>query len=319
MSENNIGRKALYNLLRINWLEDSTMEVESWQVQDYRKLSTSQLFAELQACGISCNHEQFTHYLEQAEHPEQLADTLTPEESPAPLQDRIYLNVFELWRRLAQHKPSLVIFADELDHQVFLYDAGESEREDLCNVLEYFLEILEGSPDPEEFFQELCAECGHDIEAFLYDYLADELDRENYLYVSGFLDRIYDCIPYKAPFDFLRVRLQSVSDVDLAQELLEQVLGEIDDNPDFDLALEVLRYLVQVDEKEQFMNLARALCEQVETADDLSVLLEVSQEGVGLAKKAEISALAEDVAQAPDQWAIYKERFEEILGASPTL
>jgi len=36
-------RRALYNLLRLNWLRDPSVKVERWQVEDLRSVSTPDL------------------------------------------------------------------------------------------------------------------------------------------------------------------------------------------------------------------------------------------------------------------------------------
>ena len=43
-----IDRKALYNLLRLNWLRDPSLDVEPWQVEDYRHLELETLYERLQ-------------------------------------------------------------------------------------------------------------------------------------------------------------------------------------------------------------------------------------------------------------------------------
>ena len=47
-----LERRTLYNLLRINWLVDSKLNVQPWQVEDYRALSLETLFHKLQKLGF---------------------------------------------------------------------------------------------------------------------------------------------------------------------------------------------------------------------------------------------------------------------------
>lgn len=278
MSDREMSRKALYNLLRMNWLEDPTIEVDAWQVEDYRASALEDLFAGLKAEGIDLDTSTFSVYAESFADPEDLADSFVEESFTIERQDRIFLSMFELWRRFAQHKPTLSVFADELDHQIYLYDRNSEDSEDLKNVLEYLQEVIEDSPSQEEVFASIACHCANDIEAFLYDFLADQLDQENYIYVSSFVDRIYDAIPYSIPFDFLKVRLLSISDIEAANESLMEVIETLNEEPDFDISLEVLQYLSDQGATQAFLNFSLILCKDVDTTEDLIALTRAARE-----------------------------------------
>lgn len=275
MSDRDMSRKALYNLLRMNWLEDSSLQVEKWQVADYRSFSLDELFDALKQYNVDLNEKSFRFYIESFNDPEDLADSFIEDSFLVEKQDRIFLAIFELWRRFAQDKPTLSIFADELDHQIYIYDSSNLCSEDLRNVLEYLLEVIEDSPSQEDVFTTITGHCANDIEAFLYDFLADQLDQENYLYVSAFIDRIYDAIPYPIPFDFLKIRLMSVSDIESANESLMEVIEVLNEEPDFDLSLEILQYLADQAARQAFLNLSLLLCRSVDTDEDLLAIAQI--------------------------------------------
>ena len=56
-----------------------------------------------------------------------MAEALVEDEN-AKREDRVYLLIFELWRRLASHKPSLSIFCDELDYIISRFEEDEDDN-----------------------------------------------------------------------------------------------------------------------------------------------------------------------------------------------
>jgi hypothetical protein len=118
-----IGQKALYNSLRMAWLQDDQLPVKPWQVEDYRALQLEELFARLGQFELFFDRPTFKEYANQFDSPEELSAALIDSERVSPEEcDQIYLLVFELWRRFAQEKPSISILCDGLDYQIFDYD-----------------------------------------------------------------------------------------------------------------------------------------------------------------------------------------------------
>src|SRR5438128_2674617 len=114
-----IERRALYNSLRLNWLQDPAISVEPWQVEDYRSFSIEKIFEQLKQKNIHLNKASFVALAENADTPEDLTDDLLADSDlDAAAQDYIYLHIFELWRTLIPEKTCLSIFCDELDHQI---------------------------------------------------------------------------------------------------------------------------------------------------------------------------------------------------------
>jgi len=177
-----IEQRALYNLLRMNWLNDPSLEVEPWQVEDYRQLSLSDLFTQLKESDIQLDKISFITYADECDSPEQLTEYFIGDRHlEIPHEDQIYLLVFELWRRLMSEKPSLSIFCDELDHQIYLYDHGQlTSPLHLQTALANLLTILEENVDegiqPTEAFRLISTCCANDIEAFLYDFISEQID-----------------------------------------------------------------------------------------------------------------------------------------------
>jgi hypothetical protein len=102
-----LSRRASYNLLRYSWLDDPSLEVQPWQVEDYRMLQDDDLFARLENLGISLNHELFLNASFSYDTPEDFADSLTLGKSISDkTRDQIFLLLFELWRRFTPEKLS---------------------------------------------------------------------------------------------------------------------------------------------------------------------------------------------------------------------
>ena len=124
-----LPRKVLYNLLRSNWLMDPELDVSYWQVEDYRTLSLDSLFRRLAKQHIQLDLSSFIAYAENYNTPEELTEDITENfDDSIEEQDKVYLQIFELWRRLVPEKLCLSIFCDELDYLMNLYDNGEMEN-----------------------------------------------------------------------------------------------------------------------------------------------------------------------------------------------
>ena len=180
-----IERKALYNLLRMNWMSDSNVKAEPWQVQDYRVLSLSSIFQQLSKFGLQSDRNIFLKIADPFDAPEELSDMLLKDVDISPEgQDKIYLLVFELWRRLFPEKISLSILCDELDYQIFLYDqcdptSFESIQDIIANLQKLMDDSIDVGEKPALVFSSICAGCANDLESFLYDYIAEQIDLGN--------------------------------------------------------------------------------------------------------------------------------------------
>src|SRR5262249_5498720 len=122
--------KALFNLLRINWLENRQGDVKPWQVEDLRDVDIQELFKRLKKLGLILDETTFYLYAENCNSPEEMNDHVWIEEEDIEGRDQTYLLIFELWRRLLPDQLCLSIFCDELDQLIELYDKGELENEE---------------------------------------------------------------------------------------------------------------------------------------------------------------------------------------------
>lgn len=274
-----IERRALYNSLRMNWLHDSALKVEPWQVEDYRSLRLDTLFDKLKQKEIFLDRISLLALAENVDTPEELTDDLLADyELDAASQDQVYLVIFELWRRLIPEKPALSIFCDELDHQIHLYDKGESQNpEAIQDALANLQVILDENTDvgvsPLEVFESVGAGCANDVESFLYDFIAEQIDHNNYSYAAELLDGFRNYVRDTRWFEFLNTRLVAVSDPEQANLLIRKLVREAAKEPDLEFNLEILAFMVQAGEHDIFVNLVKQTLGLLELEEDFHDLL----------------------------------------------
>ncbi len=277
-----INRRALYNSLRMNWVLDPTLEVEPWQVEDYRSLPMDEIFERLEDRDIHLDRSSFVAFADNFDTPEDLADDFMSHASEdTGLQDQVYLLVFELWRRLLPEKPCLSIFCDELDHQIHLYDGAhaanvEGIQDALANLQVILDENCDEGADPVEAFKCFEEDCANDIENFLYDFIAEQVDNKNFSYAIDLLDGFSDYVQDVKWFDFLRARVLSVTDAEESEQIVRRLIGENAADPDLEFNLEMLSFLVRGGDKAAFNNLVKQSAGLIKHEEDFQDLVSVS-------------------------------------------
>lgn len=278
----NIERRALYTSLRLSWLRDPTLEVQDWQVEDYREMPFSILFERLRENHLHLDRVSFLAYAEQVETPEELSDELTADLHLDPqTSDKVYLVVFELWRRLLTDKPCLSIFCDELDHQISIYDEGEIDNgEAIQDILANLQIILEENTDqgaePLSVFDFVSTGCAHDVETFILDYIADQIDSSNLNYASELIDGFAEYIPNQKWFNLLRARLIAQHDPRTGQRLITKLLEDDDeaDEDQLDFYLEILHFVASEGDTALFKAVYEKAVPLLEHEEDFQDLLE---------------------------------------------
>lgn len=275
-------RRALYNLLRMNWLLDPSIKVLPWQVEDYRELPITEIFSRLSQKQIDLDKVSFVALAEHCDSPEELSDELLGESSlDREEEDQIYLLLFELWRRLITDKPSLSTFCDELDHQIYLYDQGHTEKDGaiqdmLANLQVILDENVDEGGKPLEVFDFVTNSCANDIESFLYDFIAEQVDNQNYLYASELIEGFQKYVKDEKWFEFLKARILAVSDSEVANQSIRQLIKKITTKPDLEFILEMMAFLVQDGEKDAFVKLAKKGVTLIKVEEDFQDMLLIS-------------------------------------------
>lgn len=281
---NAIERRALYHLLRMNWLNEPSLSVASWQVEDYRALQLTDLFDRLQRFNIRLNRLSFVAHADECGSPEELADHLIGDKSLTPMQeDQIYLLIFELWRRLMSEKPSLSIVCNEFDYQIYLHDHQKiADFFALQDAITNFLKILNENVDegilPQQAFKLICAYCANDIELFLYDFIAIQIDEGNESYAHELLSNFDPYLGHDKWFKLLRLRLCERTQSKFAQKIIEEIVEEDLNDEELDYNLELLSTLAEMEDSVAFPLILKHSIPLIKTEEDFQELLTITIE-----------------------------------------
>jgi hypothetical protein len=270
--------KALFNLLKMNWSEGCNWEVEEWQIEDLRGLNIEELFARLKKLGPSLDEESFYLYAENCNSPEELAECVWLEEEGLAGHDKVYLLLFELWRRLLPGKLCLSVFCDEIDQWIDLYDRGELEEEEpLQNALAILEDILDDAYDkkgnPQRILAEVASYCAHDLQRFICDYITDQIVKKNDTYASELIDAFYDFSEDPRRFDLLRAHLFASSDPEESNILYGRVMEELGERPDLELILLVAESLIHHGDVRLFMRAVQLALPLLAKEEEFQTLL----------------------------------------------
>lgn len=266
--------KAYFNWVRLKKENNPSLNIEPWQVEDYRELSLETLFQRLADFGISLSEENFLIEAEAYPTPEELTQTLGPKkESEMP----VYLILFELWRRLLPEKISLSIFCDELDTRIGAYLKDPTQNHGISNSILRLEELLEEEVDtgenPRAIFTTISRHLGHDLEGFFFDYISDQIENKNDLEAAELLNTFYPFFADHAPFDFLKAQLLLITEPHDGNLSLQKLLEQLTGNPDLDLLLEITAFLVHHGDPHLFQNGARLCLDHLQTEEDFQELL----------------------------------------------
>jgi tetratricopeptide (TPR) repeat protein len=274
-----LSRRASYSLLRYTWMEDPSVEVQSWQVEDYRSLPDEEIFSRLENLGFSLSHDVFLNASYPFDSPEDFSDHITEGKSISERsRDQIFLLIFELWRRFTPEKLSLSIFCDELDRQIALFDKGELESdESVQDVITHLQAILDENIDdgakPTEVFKVVCANCYHNLEDFLYDYILLQMELGNESYATELAEGFKIYLKGSKWFELLQIRLLALSNVEDALEQLKKVIHKALKEDDFEFNLDILAFMAQVGDEKEFVKLVKKTIPLLEIEEDFQDLL----------------------------------------------
>lgn len=286
-----IERRALYTALRFNWLDDPTLQLEPWQVENYREMSLPLIFSRLKNIGYHLDKESFDALSENYDSPEDLVDDLFADEEPDPKkEDQLYLLIFELWRRFEKEKPSLSIFCEELDHQIFLYDQGKmksmEEIQDLLEKLQIILEEnSEEGADPESILQMISRGCANDIEGFLQDFIAEQIESGNYSYAQDLLDNFSSFASDQKWFELLKLKLIANTDSMQVPQALEALAEIALDSDDLEFNLDVLSEFIYEGDKEIFIQIVSHSITLLKSEEDFKDLISICIEFLRLSDR----------------------------------
>jgi hypothetical protein len=270
--------KALYNLLRIQAREDRSIKADPWALENLRLVEAADLWKRLAKLGISLDKSSFLQFAEETGSPEELAELLVSDDVDSKGSDRIYLVLFELWRRLLPERLSLSIFCDELDSQIELYDADQLESDEsiqdgLANLVGVLEEHVDAGMDPKKAFAALVDYCAHDLESFIYDYIADLLDQENLGYASELLELFEPFMTGTEWVALLRARLMAASNPNEANRAVKAL---VEKQAGLDFLVEALRFLIVAGEAEPFRITMNKILSQLLTEEEFQEVIDMA-------------------------------------------
>lgn len=273
-----LKKKALFNLLRINYEEDHTIPCEHWQIENLRDLDESELYFRLEKLGIEYDRESFREDATSFDSPEEFCENFHLQDQN--VNDCVYLLLFELWRRVMVEKKCLSVFCDEIDHRISLYDRGFLQSDEMIqDLLAYIEEILDEHTDmgmePDAAFQTLSEYCAHDIESFLFDYIYEQIETGNLSYASELLEGFYPFVQDVKWFNFLRACLLADQDIKEANEIISHLILELEKTPILELQMEILRFMTKVGDRDLFMLLVKRTKNLLRTEEDFLELMEI--------------------------------------------
>ncbi|MCH9623965.1 MAG: hypothetical protein S4CHLAM27_03360 [Chlamydiia bacterium] len=268
--------RGYYNLLWLQKLRNVAENGEAWESLDYRTLPLSKLWSSLSKLSFSFDKESFIAFCEPVDSPEELIQLLMPEESEE--KNKVYLLIFELWRRLLPEKESVSIFADELDRKIAAYERYRDDSELLLG-LGRVVEILEsntieGEPG-EAVFERLCLYVAHDLESVIYTYidsaLADSPGDSCLLLIEHFMPYVKE----KRNLQFLKLKSIPVEFVEEREQLAHYLINSLQEEMSIPLAIALLFYLIDRRDKELFAELFSSIISHVSEEKVLVKLLDV--------------------------------------------
>lgn len=266
-----IERRALFNSLRQHWLLDPELPVKEWQVMDYRVLPIEELFGLMKESGYGLDRDSFLAYAEISESPEEMTVQLSGDDLDQSSMDRLYLVVFELWRRLLPERRSLSVFCDELDRCIYLYDNGKlSSLEPLENTLAELIQIIlenkDEGEDPAAILALIGEGCANDIEAFLFDFISETIDQEGRSYAKDLIESLKGTFEDPKWLELLEARIIVEQDPHEAHHLVDYLIDEGEGDVEF--YLELMRFLVQAGDKELFRRAAESALSLLELPEE---------------------------------------------------
>ncbi|MCH9614656.1 MAG: hypothetical protein SP1CHLAM54_13800 [Chlamydiia bacterium] len=245
---------------------------------DYRSLTDEDLFANLEKYDIFLDQETFLKNADQCDLPEEVVATLLKKDATDEIKADAYLMLCECWRRFCPEKQTLSIFCDELDLTMELFDKDQLGNEEYLQILlEELSRILDEAVDhgepPRDVFDTIQTFFHQDLEDFLYNYIALQIDLGFETYASELIDTYFPYVKARVWFDFLRVKLAGDTDF-----LLYHLLDSVFEQENVSLMLEVLYYLISMGDTEKFLEVTLRTLPCIRKDEQLKELITMLRE-----------------------------------------
>lgn len=279
--EHSVEKRALYTLLRSSQPKNRNGSPSSWETDDYRAFSLEELFKRLKQNHCSLNRADFLAYAETCDSPEALAHLLMgDQELSSEEEDRLYLLLFELWRRLMPEHPSLSILGEELDHQIARFDAGDSGAvEGVMQILERVVQVLDDNIDegipPGVAFQEFERYSANDLEVFVYDFASELIEEGDRAYAQDLAEQFEELLAHRPWFLLLKLRLMEDSRGVALEKAAQELLGHDFSDAGAAFYIEFLSLVAQLEIDSLFCPIFEAAVRLVQSPEEREDLQEI--------------------------------------------
>ncbi|MFZ4773301.1 MAG: hypothetical protein ACOYK9_04850 [Chlamydiia bacterium] len=269
--------KAHYNLLKAQVAWDPSTPHETWMVEDLSLCSDKDIFGRLLELKVPVSQETIAKYLEEIETPEDFLEATTLETDHPEKVEKIYLLLFELFKRFSSKGSCLSIFADQLDSSIQKYEATNGRNwQELLEFLKQFelilRENLNHAKNPVEVLEKISRYFAYDIEGFIYDFIADLIDREEEVQAEALIELFYEYITKPYWFQLLEFYLKEST-----EELLENLSDLAQEVKDIEFTLEIL-HILKEEGSERFATLLSLAVDFAKEEAEFVELLIVAQE-----------------------------------------
>lgn len=286
-----IKTKAINNLFLFNSLDQREVGAHAYakalfpnrSIEDLRESLEEDLFQRLEELNTPLEKTEFFQLASVVEDPESAAHLLIDTAKVPPVFESLYLVIFELWRRLLPERQTLSIFCDELDRQIFLYQQGSMRSDEkLQKSLGKFEKILQENADLQTDKKKVRASIdeymAHDIEEFLYEYISDQIASDLFVYAEDLLDGFYDYMYDHMWFDFLYIKILHFRDPSEAKGILRSLLKDLSIEPDLDLQIELLHFMLESSDRRSFLYLVEKTALLLKVEEDFIDLMAIVSE-----------------------------------------
>ncbi|MCH9812124.1 hypothetical protein K0U07_05125 [bacterium] len=268
--------RAYYNLLLLQSQRGLKVDAQPWEYMDYAVVAMDDLFAAIQSLHYLFDKESFLSYCVSFDSPEEMVTSLEPKESEE--KNKLYLLVFELWKRLLPDRESISIFADALDRRIAEYEKNKDD-ERILDAFEQVVEILESNcideTPPESIFERFCLYVAHDLESVIYTYIDSKCEVGVEDRAMDLLDHFLPYVKEKRALQFLQLKSLPLDFVEERLRLTEFLCESLQEEVNLTLSLPFLFYLIEHHQKELFVDLFSTLVHKVNEESALVALLDV--------------------------------------------
>lgn len=276
--------RLFFNRLRKVVLEDlgSCVQLPLWAMRDYRSLSMDELLClakelkidqTLQSIKASSScYETFEQWysalceeleIEGVTHRDiggeirlELLQRLSSDSDDAT-PERLWLVMFEFWRRFFPEQQTFELLCDDIDDMIFRYNLHDwSESDDLfegaCDqsIQDVLLRISElinqqsrSKKQARELFSTIETSCAHDVEGFLYNYIYDQIEAGAIDCAGELIQTFLSYVDETRWFELLEVLALEGRELSEGFTQLLEMIEKKSTEHDLDVALEALAHM----------------------------------------------------------------------------